>query len=397
MKTPTPICTTPTYGWDPECFVVLGNHYVPMGGLIPGTKEKPFHINAEGDPDPDSAFAVSEDGATLEVNTPIATTPRAAVRNVTTAFSAASQFLQKHAPFKGMMRSERQERESKNYSYMKKGLFQLHHRGDCDFGQELLGIPSALVMGCDPDFNAYSVVQNGGDIRSSANSRPNVRDLGGYRFAGCHLHIGYPTALMPNYVLVVFADLIAHAVGLQDRSLRRNYYGRPGNFRPTPYGLEYRSLSGAAVSNPERLTQFVRGIHNLLAKDVEWVKNIWTSINVFDIQAQLTEGGSRTKTGLENVISQLVQENAEQDREVEPEEEDDERESEDASPPQAQPTVTLRNPFDEELVARNTARIETAGATFRWRAPVPAPVDPDMAAMEAHRRLLQAAGITIGG
>lgn len=297
------ICTNPTYGWDPECFLVVGGSSIPLGGLIPGTKATPFRIDENGHPDPAGQYAVSEDGVALETNTPVVSDPDNAVRVLQQSFTAAGAFLTRYAPFKDFLKSDRQAANTKMYTRLRNGSWEFVHRGEWDFGGDLFLSPGAMMMGCDPDYNAYSVVEKSGVLAEAVNPRPDIRSLDTIRMAGCHLHIGYTVANMPNYVLAIFCDILAQLAGVQDTGYRRQHYGKPGNFRPTPYGLEYRSLSAGAVMSQERLRRFVHGVHALLAKDVAWVKEVWSSMNVFDVQACLMRG---SKTPVDGVLSQLL-------------------------------------------------------------------------------------------
>lgn len=95
--------------------------------------------------------------------------------------------------------------------------------------EALQGAPSAMTMGCDPDFNAWT---------GKINPRP--KDVGGLRSYGGHIHIEGGTR-----TTIKAMDLTAGMFSvLQDPDTdRRNLYGKAGAYRTKPYGVEYRVLS----------------------------------------------------------------------------------------------------------------------------------------------------------
>ncbi|MCS5736868.1 putative amidoligase domain-containing protein, partial [Herbiconiux daphne] len=98
---------------------------------------------------------------------------------------------------------------------------------------------SALVFGCEPDYNALTGMRN---------PKPAAADLG-LRTCGGHIHIGY------NDVIEVTGDnqkilgvMCDYFLGLPSLLLdkddrRRELYGKAGACRFKDYGIEYRSLS----------------------------------------------------------------------------------------------------------------------------------------------------------
>jgi len=107
-----------------------------------------------------------------------------------------------------------------------------------------------VMLGCKPSMNAYGLH---GDDPGDPYELP-------IRFSGGHIHLGIPKlsnpmririvktmdAILGLYATVLFAYEIEG-----DGVLRRKYYGLPGEFRPTKYGLEYRVLSSAWLQSPE--------------------------------------------------------------------------------------------------------------------------------------------------
>jgi len=113
--------------------------------------------------------------------------------------------------------------------------------------------PEARIFGCAPDFNAYTRSVNTAEMDASRHP---------FRYAGGHMHLGissnYQKEGMAEYDLVhrdenhlkiiKFLDLMISIPTLVlDNGLgskrRRDKYGKAGCFRPTPYGVEYRTPS----------------------------------------------------------------------------------------------------------------------------------------------------------
>lgn len=97
--------------------------------------------------------------------------------------------------------------------------------------------PSARRFGCDPDFNAYD---------RAPNDPPNAGDIA-LRTASGHVHIDLirPNGHVYNRVWAVI--LCDYLLGMYDLMIdndkdRRELYGKAGCYRPTPYGVEYRTM-----------------------------------------------------------------------------------------------------------------------------------------------------------
>ena len=129
--------------------------------------------------------------------------------------------------------------------------------------------PEARRFGCAPDFNAYTGTVNTGEM--DATNHP-------YRYAGGHIHIGRSSQYLAiekklveeeeNHIrLVKVMDLIVGILCvLLDNSkyaiIRRSEYGKAGCFRPTPYGIEYRTPSCWWLKSPV-LTSLIMGLARL--------------------------------------------------------------------------------------------------------------------------------------
>ena len=109
--------------------------------------------------------------------------------------------------------------------------------------------PRFVNFGCKPSFNVY-------DEKSPiADADPRAINI---RSAGGHIHITLPeekrtSAYVERVVKSLDAILGVCSVAMfqkYDDPRRRLYYGRAGEFRITPYGVEYRVLSNAWIIHP---------------------------------------------------------------------------------------------------------------------------------------------------
>jgi len=152
--------------------------------------------------------------------------------------------------------------------------------------------PEALIFGCEPDFNAYTGKQNTEAMDASAHM---------YRYAGGHIHLGMSSAYAKNgneYDLakteeghvraIKFIDYITGAVLVMmdkgpNAKRRRTKYGTAGCFRPTPYGIEYRTPSCWWMKSPAAMSLtfgLTRLAWNLMISgfDEELIKNVGYSL-----------------------------------------------------------------------------------------------------------------------
>ena len=173
-------------------------------GILPGTKEKPSPLKGLR-----KGFAVQEDNVMPEFNIPPAGDGKKFATNIANAKKGVRMLLPEHRDlvFKPAML----------------------------FADKQLTSPQAKLIGCDPDFDAYQ----GGAMRRGAPPLTKWRNAGG------HIHLGGDFQC-PDFVAALFADLVVGlaggTVGVR-RSKRDLWYGRPGVYRPKPYGIEYRSPS----------------------------------------------------------------------------------------------------------------------------------------------------------
>jgi len=118
-----------------------------------------------------------------------------------------------------------------------------------DFPEEELQHAEAKEFGCDPDFDAWLY---GEPMVCEVSDRGN----GTLRSFGGHIHVGYLKGSGNEFLrqmsgkikmVQVMDATLGLASVIHDKStgstLRRKLYGKAGAYRPTPYGVEYRTLS----------------------------------------------------------------------------------------------------------------------------------------------------------
>lgn len=206
-------------GADPEVFVRDPNGNLVSGyGMIPGTKDSPFKVEHG---------AVQVDGMALEFNIDPASTFKEFNRNINAVVKQLTEMLPPGHT--------------------------LDFIPVADFGQEYIDAQpeEARLLGCNPDFNAYT-------------HEPNPMPSGdyGFRTASGHIHIGWtndqdievPEHLEACRMAVKQLDVtIGSAQRIWDHDVRRSrMYGKMGAHRPKPYGVEYRTLSNTWVNDEDR-------------------------------------------------------------------------------------------------------------------------------------------------
>jgi hypothetical protein len=203
-------------GADPELFLrdVHGNPITSIG-LIGGSKTKPRKLG--------NGFALQEDNVAVEFNIPPCSNKE--------QFVASLNYVLEHL---------RQELGSKGLS--------LDISATAEFTEEQLKHPQAQELGCEPDYNAWTL-----DMNPRPTPPANLRSSGG------HLHIGWDNPEPIEQIRVIKVhDLFVGVPSLiyDEDSRRREIYGKAGAYRPKEYGVEYRTLSNFWIGSNE-LMEFV--------------------------------------------------------------------------------------------------------------------------------------------
>ena len=207
-------------GCDPEAFLidVKGQLHSAIG-LIGGSKEEPANLALLGE-----GYAVQEDNVAIEFNIPPAASRTAFIKSIRRTLGFLSEVIdQDH------------------------GL-QICTVSAASFPEDQLQDPRAMVFGCDPDYNAWTM---------AINPKPKAEDWT-LRSCGGHVHIGFDKEKVIPEELIKQMDLhLGVPSVLMDRGeLRKQLYGKAGAYRDKPYGAEYRTLSNFWIFN-DRLIQWV--------------------------------------------------------------------------------------------------------------------------------------------
>lgn len=179
--------------------------HISLCGKVGGTKDKPKPM--KGLPD---GFMVQEDNVSLEFNIPAAPSVATFTHYINHAVTNVKGVLNNLA-------------------------LTISDKTSVSFHDDELTHPNALVFGCEPDYNAWTVQEN----QKPTCDNPNLRTAGG------HVHIGTTSDML---IVVRNCDLLlgVPSVLIDDtpESIeRRKLYGKAGAMRPKPYGIEYRTLS----------------------------------------------------------------------------------------------------------------------------------------------------------
>ncbi len=195
-------------GTDPEFFLVDSyGHYRSAIGQVPGDKCEPFLL-------PNKA-GLQVDNVAVEFASPVAT--------------SAEEFL-KHITL-SIFHTQKQLPRGYSLSLTTAATY---------FPKEELGHPDAHIFGCTADYDAWI---------GKKNKKPDTRGVT-LRTCGGHIHVGH--SLLEDKgkrVAMVKAMDCIHGVlssvldTNRGSAIRRELYGKPGCFRITPYGIEYRTLS----------------------------------------------------------------------------------------------------------------------------------------------------------
>lgn len=190
-----------TLGADPEVFFYTptSGRLVSAIGKVGGTKEDPRPL---GD-----GYFVQEDNVAAEFNVPPASSPSEWDEHIEKGVALVQGIAQKNELF-------------------------LYPGASFSFDPEELNHEKAQEFGCDPDYNAWTMLPN---------DRPCATDAT-FRTCGGHVHVGGEF----NPIAVIRAmDLFlgVPSIVLDKDTERRKLYGKAGAFRIKPYGVEYRTLS----------------------------------------------------------------------------------------------------------------------------------------------------------
>lgn len=212
-------------GADPEVFLKTKNQpseYYSGYNVIPGTKAIPYPVEKG---------AIQVDGMALEFNITPVQTEDDFVINISTVMDILKSMIPKE--------------------------FEIEISPIANFSKEHMDMQpeEATRLGCDPDFNAYSMSFN-----PPPTPHPTMRTAAG------HIHLGWTENCNPAdpghiYACSILAKQLDFYLGLigtiYDPDIKRKeMYGKAGAFRPKSYGIEYRVLSNFWL-NTEKLMRLI--------------------------------------------------------------------------------------------------------------------------------------------
>lgn len=212
-------------GCDPEVFVKRGDVFYSAHGLIPGNKSNPHKVQ-QG--------AVQVDGMALEFNIDPAASENEFCINVQTVFNTLKMMVPEYEVVAVPV-------------------------ADFDINYMASQPDEALELGCDPDFNGWTL---------SANDKPDGNRP--FRTASGHVHIGWTDGEdVTDHGHFSRCGAVARQMdfflGLPSLlydgdTRRRSMYGAGGCFRPKTYGAEYRTLSNAWLNNDNLIKWVFRNV-----------------------------------------------------------------------------------------------------------------------------------------
>lgn len=198
-----------TFGADIEFAVMkVDNPKINYAtGYFGGTKEHPIQF-----PNQPQGYMYQEDGVMLELNIPIC--------------HSVEEFRESITHMKGLAEQLAKDR---GFVLTKQQTVNLGHLDPME-------VPRAFLVGCSPDWDAYGPFE-----------RPpfQAQDMGIFRHAGGHIHVGYDVSECPQHLFIRAMDwYLRAAVGQSQKvsSQRVPFYGYEGLYRPKDYGVEYRTL-----------------------------------------------------------------------------------------------------------------------------------------------------------
>lgn len=232
-------------GSDPELFLKRDGGYVSAIGLIGGSKDHPKPVKELG-----KGFYVQEDNVAVEYNIPACVSP--------------NSWRTSHMKMLGYLRE----------LVGKKGL-ELSIDASASFPKEELANPKALVFGCEPDFNVWTL---------ETNPRPHC-DNPFLRSCGGHVHIAFNGTNSEKVILGRKCDMLLglwSVINDKDQD-RRKLYGTAGSIRFKPYGIEYRTLSNFWLKKEE----WINRVYELatIARDLNF--------EIIDVSSIINEGDEK--------------------------------------------------------------------------------------------------------
>lgn len=276
-----------TYGTDPEIMALDLEHgkIVSSLNIIPNTKHNPLELKG--------GIKMYSDNVLIEASMPHADSVKGIVDRIGDAISQ----MQKKLGLSHMLMP------LASHTY-----HDLPPKPDDELVMKWLrdevpsdAVPQEWQVGCSPNYDAYAPIEN--------NQRKQKPFADGLRSGSFHLHIGNANYEHPDEDRILTAESKIQAIKLLDVYVgcasvlfdkdgtsvaRRNLYGKAGEFRPTPYGVEYRVLGNYALRHP-KLVELVYDLADLAMSHINdgSAEVFMDGIDFATVQAAINEGNPR--------------------------------------------------------------------------------------------------------
>lgn len=206
-----------TLGSDPELFLYSEklSKFVPVCGLVGGTKHEPLPITDQG-------HALQEDNCALEFCIPPSKTKKEFIDNI--------NFVKNYI----------------NDTVLKPLGLTSRYVSSARFDIKDLQSEQAQLFGCSESYNAWSRQVNTVDAKGDLTLRSS----------GTHIHVGYKDPNTETSLKIVKAFdlfLTVPSILLDTDTERRKLYGKAGEYRFKSYGVECRQLGGFLIGSDELL------------------------------------------------------------------------------------------------------------------------------------------------
>jgi hypothetical protein len=219
-----------TIGTDPEFMLSQGGKYVSAIPYLVGTKKKPQLL--------DCGSTLQRDNVALEFATAPATSAEDFVEKISRTLKEVKSIIPKETLLRAVPSAR--------------------------FDRSELEHDEAKEIGCQPDFDAWS----GGEPNVPPTEEFEADTL---RSCGAHIHAGH-SILLPMDSKIKMVQIMDYVVGMPTVPLdsdaagleRKKLYGRAGCYRPTPYGVEYRTLSNFWLKSPDLVKMVFNLTHDAL-------------------------------------------------------------------------------------------------------------------------------------
>lgn len=246
-----------TIGTDPEFMLRKDGEYASSIGVIKGSKHIPQRFGC--------GTTLQRDNVAVEFATPVCSSEATFLEAIRRAL-----FITKKELPTG---------------------FDLVPVPSAHFKLSLLDNKEAQEIGCEPDYNAWTGQKNIAPVEEFR--------AGTLRSCGAHIHVGHPTLRTREQKLTMIQTM-DYIVGNTTVPLdcdapaieRRKLYGKAGCFRPTNYGVEYRTLSNFWLKSPDTAKLIYNLTHDSLivydmnktAELMELVPmdEMWSAVNFGD-------------------------------------------------------------------------------------------------------------------